>query len=99
MKTIYKYEIPFGDEVAIQMPKDASLIKFGLQGVVGGRPDIFVWAIVDTDAEMEERRFRIHGTGLLLPEDSVLYGSNGDEYEYYDTLFDRMFVWHIFVKP
>ena len=101
MRTIYKYEIPFCDEPTIQMPKDASILKFGTQGEqIHGQPHFYVWALVDTDAEMEERKFRIFGTGHELPDDCMKYGGGIEfdyDFEYFDTLFERGFVWHIFV--
>ena len=106
MRTIYKYALPFGDEVSVQMPKDASILKFGIQSVIDSKPEIVVWSIVDTEAEMEERRFRIVGTGHPLEDNTIghvledyttAHGSYEWVYEYFDTLFDRRFVWHIFV--
>ena len=100
MRTIHKYQIPFGDEVAIHMPKDTSILKFSIQKIINGSPDICVWAIIDTESEMEERRFRIHCTEQPLPDNSTAHGSNtvSDwDYEYFDTLTDRQFVWHVFV--
>ena len=100
MRTIYKYALPFGDEVSVQMPKDASILKFGIQSVIDSKPEIVVWAIVDTESEMEERRFRIVGTGHPLEDDTTAHCADIPcewDYVYFDTLFDRRFVWHIFV--
>jgi hypothetical protein len=56
MKTIYKYTIPFGDDPTVQMPKGASILKFTIQeSLENGYPNICVWAIVDTEAKLEER--------------------------------------------
>ena len=107
MKKIYKYQIPFGDESTVQMPKGASILKVGIQSrrvpdpavmsII--YPNICAWAIVDTEAELEERKFRIVGTGHPLPDYCVKYAGIGNEdYDYFDSVFDRDFVWHIFVK-
>ena len=60
--------------------------------------------MVNTEAEVEERRFRIFGTGHPLPKNCMKYAGYGEnpdceyEFEYWDTLFDgRGYVWHIFV--
>ena len=98
VKTIYKYVIPFrGGEVSVQIPKDAVLLKSGFQVVVT-TPILCVWALVDPNAEKEERRFRIHETGHTLPDDSVAVGAAIGEFEYWETLIERDFVWHIFVS-
>jgi len=99
MKTIYKYHIPFGNEVTVQMPKNAELYKFGLQGIVNGHPDICVWALVDTETEITDRKFRIFGTGHPIP-DNCISDTYPDMqlYVYYDTIFDRGMVWHIFAQ-
>jgi len=104
MRTIYKYHIPFGDEAVVLMPKKAKLLKFGIQGTApNGNPNIYVWAMVDTDNEMEANRFKIFGTGQPLLKNCIYltgYGTNPGceyEYEYWDSLFDRDYVWHIFV--
>ena len=100
MRAIYKYPIPFGGEATVQIPASAELLKFGVQGInANGTSNLCVWAIVDTtDTETQALKIRIHGTGQPLPDNTVFYLGNGDlEYQYYDTIFDREFVWHIFV--
>ena len=90
MRAIYKYELPFKDEVSIQMPFGSEIVKCGVQGMKGNKPNICVWAVVDPEREMETYHFCIRGTGHPLPED--------DGYRYIDTVFDRQFVWHILQK-
>ena len=100
MRTIYKYALPFGDDVSIEMPKDASILKFGIQSVIDSTPYFVVWALVDTESEIGERRFRIVGTGDSLEDNTTAHGADIPcecDYVYFDTLFDRRFVWHIFV--
>ena len=94
MQTIYKYEIPIKDEAVVSMPKDAQCLKFAMQA-----EKLCVWALVDTEAEKEERSFKIFGTGHQLPSNfHVAWGIDDGDYNYCDTVFDRHFVWHIFVK-
>ena len=90
MKTVYKYEIAFGDEAIVQIPQNAVLLKFGIQGTTNGKPNIYVWAMVDTEARLLPYHFRIFGTGHPIPDFPNEY------FVYCDTLFDRNFVWHIF---
>ena len=99
MRTIYKYPIPFGDEATVMMPKGALLLTFAIQGIyVTGLPNICVWALVDTEAEMEAKKFKIFGTGYPLPDDCVKYGGDLDyDFEYETTVFDHKHVWHIFL--
>jgi hypothetical protein len=92
MRTLYKYRIPIIDDPVVQMPKGAQLLKFAMQGT-----DLYVWALVDTEAEMEERKFKIFGTGHPVPDNvDLAWGIGGGYYNYRDSVFDRHFVWHIF---
>lgn len=59
MKTIYKYKLSLeSDIVFINMPMDAFVIHVDIQ-----HGDVYLWAMVDTDAAMERRIFRVIGTG------------------------------------
>lgn len=81
--TIFKYQLKVTDEQTIRMPKDAMILTAQAQGQFF----ICLWAIVDPDAEQEERTFEIIGTGnhvSLRPR------------EYIATVQLGLFVWHIF---
>lgn len=88
MRTIYKYTIPFiPSGVVIWMPKGAEVMHVAFQR---DEDDIKLWAAVDTDAKLEERRVRIVGTGQELPEGAwrhvgTVVTSGGD------------YVWHVLV--
>lgn len=58
MRRVFKYEVPFHDELVIPMPKGAQLLRFGAQ-----HDQCVVWALVDPDAPAEERWFILRGTG------------------------------------
>lgn len=60
MATVWKYRIPWEDEPAIQMPEGAQILDAQPQGIFG---DISIWAVVNPNAPMVERRFRLAGTG------------------------------------
>jgi hypothetical protein len=99
MKTVYKYEIPFGDEATVEIPERAILLKYGVQGVnpQTKHPCICVWALVDTEiTKTEQIRFAIHGTGHPLPDNCTWTPAGDQGWFYQDTVFDREFVWHIF---
>lgn len=74
MKTIYKYPLPMGDHVTINLPKGARILTVQIQGELE-LP--FLWALVDPQESMEQRCFRIVGTGQNI--------HNPDELKYIAT--------------
>jgi hypothetical protein len=76
MKTIYKYTL---DE-PVRIPQGSTVVQVGIQDGL-----YCIWAIVDTDAPLEERRFVVVGTGRELSNNMVHVG----------TVFENPFVWHI----
>jgi hypothetical protein len=89
MRTVHKFEIPVVDHPTVPMPKDAVLLHVDQQ--VGSRvADLQVWALVDTDAELEHRQFRVVGTGHDLTGETI--GTHvGSVLSLGGTL-----VWHVF---
>lgn len=85
MKTIFKYPTEITDEQIVMMPKDAHALSTQIQN---GR--LCIWALVDTDNELVERRVRVFGTGN--PVD--LQGN----WQFLGTVQERVFVWHIFIE-
>lgn len=85
MKKIFKYPIEINDEVSIGLPEGAEILSFQLQG---GCPNL--WVLVDENADVELRRFRVYGTGHRV--------ENGDKLNYIGTIVGHMgqFVWHLF---
>ena len=77
MKTIYKY--PTG---SIQIPKGARVLTAGCQS-----GEFYIWAEVDTEAPLEDRKFVVYGTGWEISEDKLSYVS---------TVFEHVFVWHVY---
>ena len=65
----------------IQLPKGAKILKAGMQG-----GEVKIWAEVDSSQPTEERRVFVYGTGHLIPENAC----------YIDTVFDTLFVWHVY---
>lgn len=67
MKVIYKYPLVVAGEQQVEMPKGAQLLTVQVQ-----REVFCVWAIVDTDAEKEQRTISIIGTGHPLADAASL---------------------------
>lgn len=82
MKTIYKYTVPIA-ESEVEMPQGAQILSAEL---AAPRQCIFVWAVVDTDAPLENRRLAVRGTGNPLDEVGAFIG----------TVQDPPYVWHVF---
>ena len=89
MKRIFKYPLPVDDEVVIPMPSGARILTVQAQNNLP-----CVWAVVTPDAEgMEDRRFRVFGTGHPIPEGT-------DSLEYIGTfqLHNGRLVFHLFER-
>lgn len=66
MKAIYKYRLPFMEVSKRHLPVGAQIIRIdGLDGA------LWIWAIVDTEAEEEVRTFHLFKTGAKMPDDIV----------------------------
>jgi hypothetical protein len=65
--TIWKFPIPVDDAFVIPMPTGAAILHVD---VALGKP--WIWAIVDPDADREDRFFRLFGTGMPLPGEGTL---------------------------
>lgn len=83
MRAIYKYRISVTDIVNLQMNEGAVPLSVQLQD---GIPTL--WAMVDLDKPIVERKFRIFGTGNLIPSDF--------DGKYIGTFQQDPFVWHLF---
>lgn len=73
MKTIYKYPLPVQEKYVIELPKGARIIR--AEDVDGL---FFLWAIVDTEAEKEQRYLEFYKTGQEIKtpvEDLVMLGT------------------------
>jgi hypothetical protein len=72
MKTIHKYQLGMAEVAKVQMPQDASIIR--IDGIDGF---LYIWAVVDTEAPMEERTFHLFKTGAPMPDDIHTYHYHG----------------------
>jgi hypothetical protein len=68
VQRIWKYEIPSGGAFALSMPEGAEVL---CAQVHGGCPCI--WARVDPDAQLVQRRFSLFGTGQPMADEPYRY--------------------------
>ena len=81
---IYKYPLVIKCSQEIALPEGAKILTFQMQD-----RSPFIWALVDPDASLESRTFRVVGTGHELWPDE---GS----YDHVGTVQQGPFVWHLF---
>lgn len=81
MKTIWNFQLGSGSTQTVEMPVGARIVAVGMK-----RSKVTIWAEVDSEAETEERRFRVYGTGHSIE----------DGWEYVGTCFDGPFAWHVY---
>lgn len=67
MKRIWKYEVPVTDRPSLQLSLGAKLLHFG----VDQYGDVTLWILIDDEQAVEERNFRIYGTGRPIPEEDL----------------------------
>ncbi|WP_020403778.1 DUF7352 domain-containing protein [Gracilimonas tropica] len=80
MKVIYKYKV----QPSVMIREGAEILKIAYQN-----GELYLWAMVDSEADEEERNFCIVGTGNKLSSKA----KNGT---YLETVFQQGYVWHIF---
>lgn len=86
MRTIWKFELITTDVQLVQMPAGATLLVVDKQE--GSRFDITLWAWVETNAPLVNRRIAVVGTGGPTPAPEVA--------TYIGTAMCPPFVWHVF---
>lgn len=80
MNTVYKYEIPaalsalgaqFVHEFTLALPKEGRVLNMDVQQ--SRSPKFQIWALVDPEAELSERKFLFLGTGHNTERKNVQY--------------------------
>lgn len=95
MKAIWKFPLPIEDEIDIEMPEGAEVLTVQEQPESGLGSPLFVWALVDTEANpYSRRRFKVLGTGN--PADNLL---RLDRYIGTVQTAGGIAVWHIWESP
>lgn len=85
MKTIFKYKLDIGETQDMEFPKGAELLSAQAIG-----EDIFVWAKVDPEQQMEKREIRVIGTGHSVYADEKLRHLGTTQ------MFGGTLIWHVF---
>ena len=95
MKTIWKFKTNGGlvchkeADTIVEVPKQHTFISAGLDpsGI------LCVWAMVETNSEMVNKKIYVRGTGHEIEEEIwELYIDS-----FLGSVVDREFVWHVFV--
>lgn len=84
---IYKYELGNLGENKVEMPQGAQV----LSAKIDPKGDVCIWAIVNPELENELRTFFVVGTGWDLPE-----AFSGKLIDFYGTVIQEPYVWHVF---
>lgn len=61
---IWKYQMPVAEEFTLKLPKGAEIIRMD-----GENGYLWCWAVVDTQAPLEERHFAAFKAGGEMPDD------------------------------
>lgn len=68
MKTVWKYELVLRNDNVLDLPAHAELLSVGFQA-----ESLVLWVLVDPSEPEEIRRFRVAGTGHVLPDRKLSY--------------------------
>lgn len=87
---IWKFSVPLTDAFSISMPTGAKILVVQMQ-----RDEPQMWALVDPEAPLTDRHFRIVGTGHQYPAQQFR------SWRYRGTfqMHGGALVWHIFEEP
>lgn len=67
-RTIFKYQMPVLERFTMKLPKGAEIIRVEDQGGM-----FWMWAVVNTNYENEEREFVSVKTGAPVPNENLQY--------------------------
>ncbi len=86
MRKVFKYDVPVEDVFTLDMPEGAKILSFQTQ-----RDLPMIWALVNPDAPMQSRKFRLAGTGHPIAD-------YDDELSFVATcqMMGGSLVWHLF---
>lgn len=66
-RVIFKYQMPVLEQFTMTLPRGAEIVRMADQGGM-----FWLWAVVDTNTETEDRKFRAFKTGAKIPDDVEL---------------------------
>ena len=87
MRKIFKYHVPVIDRFELSLPIGAEILKIDIQD--SSMEKSFMWALVNPEAELEVRKFRLVGTGHPIEEENLHHIST------FKMLGGRL-MWHVF---
>lgn len=62
-RVIFKYQMPVLEQFSMHLPEGAMILRVQDQGGM-----LWLWAVVNTEAPTEERKFRAFKTGGAMPD-------------------------------
>lgn len=83
MKTVWKYPIPVMDLPTIRLPIGAQILTVAAQ-----HDNLYLWALVDPEAQTGEVQLRVLGTGHQCTNPGRYIGTA--------HMMDGLLVWHVF---
>jgi hypothetical protein len=90
MKTVYKYLLPFNDDIYLELPKNAQILS-----AVNQYEEIVIYALVDPEETcLRVHTFRIVGTGHIIGHNDL------EHYHFLNTVSLRKgaLMFHIFYR-
>jgi hypothetical protein len=66
-RVIYKYQMPVKEEFTLSLPISAQILR-----VASENGFLWMWALVNTENDIEERKFGAYKTGGTIPEYHIL---------------------------
>jgi hypothetical protein len=85
MRKVFKYKVPLADTFDLELPVNAQLLHVHNQN-----DEIWLWALVDLEVDIvERRRFRLAGTGHPVAESTLNYAGTAH-------IHDGALVFHLF---
>jgi len=73
MKTVWKFSLRVASLQKISMPKNSTILTIQMQVVQMRGQHLCLWALIDSDKEVEDRFIAIVGTGAQVPENIIRY--------------------------
>ena len=86
MTAIWKFKL--SGNGFLSLPKGSRILSAGMQ-----RTDVFIWALVDTNAPLVERRVVVFPTGWRLSPEEQTYDFIGTV-----AFSEGAFIYHVFAK-
>lgn len=73
MKAVWKFPLRLANLQKISMPKNSTILTVQVQTVQMRGQHLCLWALIDSDKEVEDRFIAIVDTGAQVPENIIRY--------------------------